>query len=48
MTDLNKLKAIEVKVGGKTYVVKTDLEGKAYEVFKAIGLRPPGKILENV
>ena len=47
MIDLENLKAVELEVGGKRYVVRTDLEGKAYEVFKAVGLRPPGKVLEE-
>jgi len=47
MIDLERLKAIELKISDKRYVVRTDLEGKAYEVFKAVGLRPPGKVLED-
>nr|WP_281347175.1 hypothetical protein [Thermosulfurimonas marina] len=26
--------------------MRTELEGKAYEVFKAVGIRVPGRVLE--
>jgi len=31
---------------GKDYLVRTELEGKAYEVFRAVGMRVPGRVLE--
>ncbi|HAA89971.1 MAG TPA: IS1634 family transposase [Peptococcaceae bacterium] len=46
MIDLEQLKAVEITVDGKTYLARTDLQGKAYDVFKAVGLRPPSKVLE--
>ncbi|QJA05887.1 IS1634 family transposase [Thermosulfurimonas marina] len=46
MTDLERLKAVEVTVDGRNYLVRTELEGKAYEVFKAVGIRVPGRVLE--
>jgi len=46
MTDLEQLKAVEIVVGNQTYLARTDLTGKAYDLFKAVGLRPPNKVLE--
>jgi len=33
-------------VGGSRYVLRTELQGRAYDAFIAIGMRPPGKVLE--
>jgi len=46
MGDLERLKLVEVKVDGRRYLVRTELEGKAYEAFKAVGMRVPGKVFE--
>jgi len=46
MMDLERLKAVEVAVDGKKYLVRTELEGKAYEAFRAVGMRVPGRVLE--
>ena len=46
MMDVERLKAVEVAVDGKRYLVRTELEGKAYEVFRAVGMRVPGRVLE--
>ncbi len=46
MEDVERLKAVEVTVDGKRYLVRTELEGKAYEAFRAVGMRVPGKVLE--
>jgi len=35
-----------VVVDGKEYLVRTELEGRAYEVFRAVGMRVPGRVLE--
>ena len=48
MIDLKQLKALEISIDGKTYLARTDLQGKTYEAFRAIGLRPPNKILESM
>ena len=29
---------------GEEYLVRTEFQGKAYEAFKALGLRPPEKV----
>jgi len=44
MEDLKRLLAIQVKHEGKTYITRTQLVGKAYEVFKALGMRPPNHV----
>jgi len=46
MEDIERLKAVEVKVDGKRYLVRTELEGMAYEAFRAVGMRVPGRVLE--
>ncbi len=46
MADLERLKAVEIAVDGRRYLVRTELEGRAYEAFKAVGMRVPGRVLE--
>ena len=46
LEDVERLKAVEVKVDGKRYLVRTELEGMAYEAFRAVGMRVPGRVLE--
>lgn len=46
LTDLEQLKAVEIGVDNQTYLTRTDLTGKAYDVFKAVGLRQTNKVLE--
>jgi len=47
MEDIERLKAVEVKVDGKRYLVRTELEGMAYEASRAVGMRVPGRVLWN-
>ena len=46
MADLEALRAVEIRVGGSRYVLRTELQGRAYDAFRAVGMRPPGKVLE--
>ncbi len=46
MIDLGELRAVELEVNEKKYLVRTELEGKAYSAFKAVGLRPPQRVVE--
>ncbi len=46
MIDLGELRAVELEVNEKKYLVRTKLEGKAYSAFKAVGLRPPQRVVE--
>lgn len=41
MEDLKCLLAVQLIHEGKTYLTRTQLTGKAYDVFKALGMRPP-------
>jgi len=43
--EFERLKLVEVKVDGRRYLVRTELEGKAYEAFRAVGMRVPGRSL---
>lgn len=41
LQDLRQLHAVLIKVDGTTYLARTDLQGAAYDAFKALGMRPP-------
>ena len=43
MADLKRLQAMKVNLDGKQYLLRTEFQGKAYEAFKVLGLRPPEK-----
>jgi hypothetical protein len=43
MADLKRLQAMKVNLDGKQYLLRTEFQGKAYEAFKVLGLRPPQK-----
>lgn len=45
MRELCEVRAIPVKVRGKTIWVRTDIAGNAIKLFKSIGLKPPPKVL---
>ncbi len=45
-THLNWIIIKLISVDNQTYLTRTDLTGKAYDVFKAVGLRPPNTVLE--
>lgn len=42
--DLDQLHAAELHLDGRRYLCRTPLVGKAYEAFKAVGLRPPPEV----
>ncbi|OGF63640.1 MAG: transposase [Candidatus Fischerbacteria bacterium RBG_13_37_8] len=44
MRDLKKLKAVEIELDGNVYLCRNELVGRAYDVFKALGIRPPNHI----
>jgi len=44
LRDLERLHAVEVDVAGMRMLARTELEGTAYEAFKALGLRPPNRV----
>ena len=41
MHDLMQLHAVRVELDGHNYLLRTDLQGAAYQAFAAAGLRPP-------
>jgi hypothetical protein len=49
LRDLQQLRAVELNIGDDRYICRTELAGKAYEAFRALGIRPPLQIkkLEN-
>jgi len=44
MRDLAQVQAVRVELGGKTYLLRTDLQGSAHQAFQAAGLRPPSPV----
>lgn len=42
--DLQQLKAVQITIDGETYLIRTELLGKAFDAFKAVGLRPPARV----
>jgi len=44
MRDLSEVRAVRVELGGKTYLLRTDLQGSAFEAFQAAGVRPPSPV----
>jgi len=41
MRDLSQLHAVRVELDGHNYLLRTDLQGAAYQAFTAVGVRPP-------
>ena len=41
LSDLEEVRAVELKANGKSWLVRTELPEKAFQAFKAVGLRPP-------
>ncbi|OAT79492.1 IS1634 family transposase, partial [Desulfotomaculum copahuensis] len=46
LRDLQQLKAVELSIGDEKFLCRTELAGKAYEAFKALGIRPSLQIAE--
>jgi len=42
--DLAALKAVQITLDGRSYTIRTELEGDCYKGFQAVGLRPPGRL----
>ena len=45
MHDLNQLQAVRLNLDGKSYRIRTDFEGAAYQAFKAAGAQPPKRVM---
>jgi len=41
MRNLVQVQAVRVESGGKTYLLRTDLQGSSHQAFQAAGMRPP-------
>lgn len=46
LRDLQQLRAVELTIGDDQYLCRTELAGKAYEAFRALGMRPPLQLAE--
>ena len=44
MRDLGQVQAVRVELDGKTYILRTDLQGSAHQGFQAAGVRPPSHV----
>ena len=44
MRDLKRLQAVHLDLDGRSYRIRTDFEGVAYQAFKAAGVQPPGRV----
>jgi len=47
LADIKKIKAVKFKVKDKEYVMRTEIQGEAYQAFTALNLAPPPRILES-
>jgi hypothetical protein len=43
--DLKRLQAVHMNLDGRSYRIRTDFEGVAYQAFKAAGVQPPGRVM---
>ena len=44
MGDLKQLQSVRMEVDGKSYLIRTDLVGSAYEAFMAVGVKIPPRV----
>lgn len=44
LADLEQLRAVRLETRGKTWLWRTELPGKAYGAFQAVGVRPPPRV----
>ena len=44
MADLEQLMAVRFEAKGKAWLWRTELQGSAYEAFRAVGARPPSRV----
>ena len=44
MTDVEQLRAVWLEARGMVWLWRTELQGWAYEAFRAVGLRPPARV----
>jgi len=46
MRDLKRLQAVRLELDGRSYRIRTDFEGIAYQAFKATGVQPPSRVTQ--
>lgn len=44
LKDLEQVKGVRVELNNRAFLLRTELTGKAYDAFQAVGLRPPPRI----
>ena len=44
MRDLKRLQSVHLDLDGRSYRIRTDFEGLAYQALKAAGVQPPGRV----
>ena len=44
MCDLKRLQSVHLDLDGRSYRIRTDFEGVAYQAFKAAGVQPPSRV----
>ena len=44
MRDLKRLQAVHLALDGRSYRIRTDFEGVAYQAFRAAGVQPPSRV----
>ncbi|MDP2914503.1 MAG: hypothetical protein Q8O91_03515, partial [Candidatus Aminicenantes bacterium] len=44
MRDLSQVQAVHLQVEGRSYLLRTDLQGAAHQAFQAAGVRPPSSV----
>jgi len=44
MRDLRRIQAIDMTLGDRRYLVRSELEGKAWLAFRAAGIKPPPRV----
>jgi hypothetical protein len=44
MRDLSRVQAVRLEADGRSYLLRTDLEGTAHQAFLAAGVRPPSPV----
>ena len=44
MRDLNEFRAVRLDLDGVPYLIRTDLEGRAYDAFRCAGVRVPPRV----
>ena len=42
--DLMSMRLLKLNSGGRSYLIRTELKGKAYLAFKAVGIRVPPRV----